>query len=125
MTNYLKMTNKDIDILKIIEKVSKKQITQVKAWILLNITDRQVRRKIEIYKKKWAQWLLHKARWMPSNHKHDPTNYIEIIKLRKEKDKLTKKLIDIFPPYISPDAQGKIFVSKVNSLFPFISAIYL
>ena len=85
MTNYLEMTTKDIDTIKIVEKVSKKEITQIKAWELLGICERQVRRKIKKFKKEWVKWLIHKLRWQVSNHKHDPTHYTEIIKLRKEK----------------------------------------
>ena len=50
MTNYLQMTIKDLDTLKIIEKVSKREITQIKAWELLHIWERQIRRKIKIYR---------------------------------------------------------------------------
>ena len=85
MTNYLQMTTKDIDTLKIIDKVSKREIKQIKASELLWIWERQIRRKIKIYKEKWLRWLIHKSRWKPSNHKHDPTHYEEIIKLKKEK----------------------------------------
>lgn len=84
MTNYLQMTTKDIDTVKIIEQVSKKEITQIKAWELLWIWERQIRRKVKTYKEEWSSWLIHKSRWKASNHKHDPTLYAEIIKLRKE-----------------------------------------
>lgn len=84
MTNYLQMTNKDLDIKNIIDKVLNKEITWVKAWKLLWISDRQVRRKKQKYKLEWAEWLIHKLRWKRSNHKHNPTNYEQIIKLRKE-----------------------------------------
>ena len=60
------MTSKDIDTVKIIDKVSKREIIQVKAWKLLGIWERQVRRKIIIYKEQWAKWLIHKSRWKPS-----------------------------------------------------------
>ncbi len=85
MTNYLQMTNKDLDTKSIIDKVLNKEITWIKAWQLLWKSDRQIRRIKKKYKLEWAIWLIHKSRWKPSNHKHNPTNYEEIIKLRKEK----------------------------------------
>ena len=85
MTNYIKMTNKDLDIKCIMDKLLNKEITNIKAWKLLWLWKRQIVRKKKKYKIEWVSWLIHKARWKPSNHKHDPTNYEEIIKLRKEK----------------------------------------
>lgn len=85
MTNYLQMTNKDLDTKRIMDKLLEWEITNIKAWELLWIWNRQVIRKKKLYKLEWIKWLIHKARWSPSNHKHDPTNYKEIIKLKKEK----------------------------------------
>lgn len=84
MTNYLQMTNKDLDTKSIIDKVLNREITNIKAWKILWKTKRQIIRIKKRYKLEWTKWLIHKARWRPSNHKHDPTNYDEIIKLRKE-----------------------------------------
>ncbi len=85
MTNYLKMTNKDLDTKKIMDKLLECEITNIKAWEILWLSKRQIIRKKKKYKLEWINWLIHKARWRPSNHKHDPTKYKEIIKLRKEK----------------------------------------
>jgi len=85
MTNYLQMTNKDLDIKSILDKVLNKEITNIKAWELLWLSKRQIIRKKQKYKLEWAKWLIHKARWRASNHKHDPTNYEEIIKLSRGK----------------------------------------
>ena len=85
MTNYLQMTNKDLDTKVILDKLLNREITNIKAWELLWLWKRQMIRKKKKYKVEWIKWLIHKARWKPSNHKHDPTNYKEIIKLRIEK----------------------------------------
>jgi len=85
MTNYLEMTNKDLDTKQIMDKLLSWEITNIKAGETLWLWKRQIIRKKKIYKKEWIQWLIHKSRWKPSNHKHDPTNYEEIIQLRKEK----------------------------------------
>ena len=85
MTNYLQMKNKDLDTKVILDKVLNKEITNIKEWEILWLSKRQIIRKKQKYKLEWATWLIHKLRWKPSNHKHDPTNYKEIIKLRKEK----------------------------------------
>lgn len=84
MTNYLKMTTKDLDTKAILDKVLNKEITNIKAWELLWLSNRQIIRKKNKYKLEGVSWLIHKARWKPSNHKHDPTNYLEIINLRNQ-----------------------------------------
>lgn len=85
MTNYLQMTTKDLNIKYIMDKLLNKEVTNIKAWELLWLWERQIIRKKKKYKDEWVIWLIHKARWRPSNHKHNPSNYLEIIKLRKEK----------------------------------------
>lgn len=85
MTNYLQMTTKDIDIKAILDKVLSWEITNNKAWELLNLSKRQIIRKKQKYKLEWIKWLIHKSRWKISNHKHDSIKYSEIIHLRKEK----------------------------------------
>lgn len=85
MTNYLQMTTKDILIKETLDNVLNNDITNVKAWELLWLWERQIIRKKQRYKLEWIKWLIHKSRWKVSNHKHDPTKYEEIIKLRIEK----------------------------------------
>jgi hypothetical protein len=79
------VTNKDLDIQIILEKVLNKEITNKKAWELLWLSKRQIIRKKNIYKKEWLKWIIHKLRWKPSNNKKDKSKYSEILKLRKEK----------------------------------------
>jgi len=87
MTNYFKMSNKDLDTKTILDKVLSKEITNIKAWELLWLSKRQIIRKKKKYKLEWVKWIIHKARWKPSNNKNDNTRYSEILKLRKEKYK--------------------------------------
>jgi len=83
MTNYLQMTTKDIDIKAILDKVLSWEITNNKAWELLNLSKRQIIRKKQKYKLEWIKWLIHKLRWKISNHKHDSIKYSEIIYFKK------------------------------------------
>ncbi len=85
MTNYYKMSKKDLQTKEILDKVLNREITNNKAWELLWLTKRQIIRKKKRYKEGWIIWLLHKARWKPSNNKKDKSKYSEILKLRKEK----------------------------------------
>lgn len=85
MTNYLKMTTRDIEIKEILDKVLNNEITNVKAGELLWLWKRQIIRKKKKYKKEWISWIIHKSRWKKSNHKQDFSKYEDIIKLRIEK----------------------------------------
>ncbi len=85
MTNYIQMTARDIKVKETLDKVLNLEITNKKAWELLKLSKRQIIRKKQRYNQEWIEWLIHKSRWQSSNHKHDPTKYEEIIKLRKEK----------------------------------------
>ena len=77
---FLQMTKKDIDRITIIEKYNNKELTsQEEAAIILNISSRHFRRLLKNYNKEWAKWIIHKARWKPSNRKLSP-NLTERIK---------------------------------------------
>jgi len=79
------MSNKDLEIKSILDKVLAKEITNNKAWELLWLWKRQIIRKKNKYRLEWALWILHKARWKPSNNKKDDSKYLKILRLRKEK----------------------------------------
>ena len=85
MTNYFKMSNKDLEIKSILDKILNKEITNNKAGELLWLSKRQIIRKKKKYKSEWVKWIIHKWRWKPSNNKKDDSKYLEILKLRKEK----------------------------------------
>lgn len=79
------MSNKDLDTKVILDKLLNKEITNKKAWELLWLSKRQIIRKKKRYKQEWVKWIIHKARWQPSNNRKDNSKYSEILKLRKEK----------------------------------------
>lgn len=88
-TNYLQMTNKDITRKEILDKVISNQLTNEKAWNLLNLTKRQIIRIKKEYILNWVKWLIHKARWKTSNNNSSTSKnnskYEEIYLLWREK----------------------------------------
>ena len=66
---YFEMSEKEINRLKILEKVESKQLTQKQAANLLKVGDRQVRRLLNAYRTNGAQGLISKHRGKPSNHR--------------------------------------------------------
>lgn len=79
------MSNKDLEIKTILDKLLDKEIINKRAWELLWLWKRQIIRKKKTYLLEWIKWLIPKARWKPSNNKTDDSKYIQILKLRKEK----------------------------------------
>jgi len=64
------MTQKDIKRIQIIEKYNNKEISsQQEASNILWISTRHFRRLLKRYNKHWTKWIIHKARWKPSNRK--------------------------------------------------------
>lgn len=77
---FLQMTQKDIDRIDIIKKYKNKELaSQQNAAYILWISTRQFRRLLKRYNKYWSIWIIHKARWKPSNRKISP-KLIERIK---------------------------------------------
>ena len=85
MTNYLKMTQKELDTNTVMDKVIKKELTISEAAKRINKTERHVKRLKKKYKQEWSKWLIHKARWKPSNHQLDTKKYENAIKIIKNK----------------------------------------
>lgn len=56
MTNYLKMTQKKLDINTVMDKLIKKELTISEAAKRINKSDRQVKRIKKIYNIKWSEW---------------------------------------------------------------------
>lgn len=52
---------------------------------MINKSKRQTKRIKKRYIKEWSTWLIHKARWKPSNNKTDEWKYNDIIRIIKEK----------------------------------------
>lgn len=85
MTNYLTMTEKELKINTIMEKVMKKELTIKEASKLMEKSERQTKRIKKRYKEEWPSGLIHKARWKPSNNKIEDEKYSQTIEIIKEK----------------------------------------
>ena len=85
MTNYLKMTQNELDINSVMDRLIKKELTIPEAAKRINKTERHVKRLKKRYKREWSKWLINKARWNPSNHKLDSKKYENAIQIVKEK----------------------------------------
>jgi len=85
MTNYLKMTQKELDINTVMDKLINKELTIYEAAKRINKTERHVKRLKKRYKNEWSRWLIHKSRWKPSNHQLDTKKYKNAIQIIKNK----------------------------------------
>ena len=85
MTNYLKMTQKELDINSVMDRLIKKELTIPEAAKRINKTERHIKRLKKKYKLEWSKWLMHKARWKPSNHQLDNKKYEDAIQIIKNK----------------------------------------
>jgi hypothetical protein len=83
MTNYLQMTQKELDINTVMDKLIKKEMWIKEASSRINKSIKQTRRIRDKYKLEWSKWIIHKARWKPSNNKWDDSKYIEQIQIIK------------------------------------------
>lgn len=86
MTNKLyKMTDKEINIHTVMEKLKKKEIG-IKEWAeQIRKSERHTKRLKKQYILHWIEWIMHKWRGKPSNHQWDETKYSEAIRIIKEK----------------------------------------
>ena len=83
MTNYLQMTQKELNINTIMDRLIKKEMWIKEASKLIYKSEKQTQRIKQKYIKEWSNWLIHKARWQPSNNKWDDSKYIEAIQIIK------------------------------------------
>lgn len=67
--DLVQMTSKELSRIKVIEKVIRKEITQVSATEALKVTDRQVRRLVKKYLKEGPEGLASRKRGKESNNK--------------------------------------------------------
>ena len=82
-TGYFQMSQKEVERLKIIDRVSNRELSQSRASKLLGITERQIRRILAQYRENGPSGLISKHRGKPSNHKiadAQKENVIEPIK---------------------------------------------
>lgn len=101
MTNYLQMTQQELNIKSIIDKLIWWQLTEQKASELIWKSLRQTQRIKKRYKKEWDKWLIHKSRWKPSNHKYDSNKYNKALEIAKE------KYADYWPTLLSEKLEEK------------------
>ena len=85
MTNYLFMTKKELNIKSVMDKLLNRELTEKLSWELIWKSLRQIQRIKKRYKEEWDEWLIHKSRWKPSNHRRDPIRYKIAMKIIKEK----------------------------------------
>lgn len=71
MEGIVIMSKKEVDQIEVFEKLKKKAITQKQASQLLNLSVRQIKRKLREYRQYGAASLVHKGRGKPSNNKID------------------------------------------------------
>ena len=85
MTNYLKMTQKELDINTVMDLLIKKQMWIKEASKRINKCIKQTRRIRDKYRKEGSKWLIHKARWKLSNNQWNDSKYNDAIQIIKEK----------------------------------------
>lgn len=85
MTNYLQMTEKDLQINTVMDKLMQKEIITTQASNMINKSLRQTFRLKQRYKEEWSAWILHKLRWKPSNNKRNNSRYFSALEIIKEK----------------------------------------
>ena len=70
-SELLRMSQQELTRLEVIQQVAAKQLTQLSAAALLNISPRQMRRLQVRYREEGAAGLTSKKRGQPSNHQLD------------------------------------------------------
>lgn len=85
MNNYLQMTQKELDINTVMDQLIKKQMWIKEASKRINKCIKQTRRIRDKYRKEGSKWLIHKARWKPSNNKWNDSKYFDAVQIIKEK----------------------------------------
>lgn len=66
------MSNKEVNQVGVFEKLRDKEIKQREAAMILNISSRQIRRKLKLFRKDGPESLIHGLRGRPSNNQVDP-----------------------------------------------------
>jgi len=82
--NLLHMTNEELNITNVMDRLKRKELDIKEASKLIGMSERHTKRLKKKYISFWVEWLIHKARWRPSNHKWDDTKYIHAIQIIKD-----------------------------------------
>lgn len=85
MKELLIMSKKEVSRISILEQLREGKLTQVKAAVSMAITDRQVRRVLERFKRAGPLGLIHGLRGRESNHQLDQDLITKALSLVKEK----------------------------------------
>jgi transposase len=84
-TGYFHMSQKELERLKVIDKVLQRELSQIEASRQLKVTSRQIRRLLACYKEHGAAGLISKHRNKPGNHRKPTGVKQQVISLIKEK----------------------------------------
>lgn len=84
MKGIVVMSKKEIDQIEVFEKLTRKAIKQKQAGQLLNLSDRQIKRKLRDYRKYGVSSLAHKGRGKPSNNTIDQQAIDAVINIVKD-----------------------------------------
>lgn len=84
MLERFTMSKKELSTHGVIQRYLSWDILQKEAARQLQKSTRQIRRIAERFLKEWASWLIHKARWRPSNNIWNPQKYIQALNIIQE-----------------------------------------
>ena len=113
MTNYVKMSLKELEIKSVMDKLVNKELSIKESATSIGKSERQVKRIKKKYIQEWVSWIIHKSRWKPSNNKSNDVKYYDIIQIIKNK----------YPDYWATLAAEKL--AKKHSIFIPISTLRL
>jgi transposase len=87
MGEIIQMSIKELERLRVLQKTVERELTQKQASLLLNLTERQVRKLIRNFKKEGVKSLISKKRGKPSNRQKEERLKKEVLKIISEKYK--------------------------------------
>jgi len=67
-----KMSNKEINQISVFERLKNREIKQKEAGVILNLSTRQIRKKLKTFRRLGPKGLIHGMRGRPSNNRFDP-----------------------------------------------------
>lgn len=79
------MSRREIGQINIFEKLKEKKMKQKEAAKILNLSTRQIKRKLKVYRIHGEISLVNKSRGKPGNHRHSDEFWTEVITLIKDK----------------------------------------
>lgn len=66
------MSNKEINQISVFERLQNREIKQKEASMILNLSTRQIRKKLKVFRRLGPKGLIHGSRGRPSNNQFDP-----------------------------------------------------